>query len=179
MKTLVKGLALSVGVLAGIALLAHAANNWTGTNNAGVATTFCSKDVGGGVEANCVVPVEPTGGVATSGGTPAHYLSAATNNATLVKNAAGVLLGIAIVNTTATAGDFRVYNLATAPVCTSGTAVVWNIPIPANTTAAGVVIPIPNGAYLSAGIGFCYTGVNSDTDNTNAVVGVNINLLYN
>jgi hypothetical protein len=156
-----------------------AQTTYTVINGSNALQTMCTYTYGSTNFINCMVPVEPTGGLPTTGGTPTHTLSAASNNSTNVKNAAGVLLNVTIVNTTTTAGDFRVYNTASAPTCSSATGVVWNVPIPANTTAAGIVIPIPGGMYLGTGISFCYTGANADNDNTNAVTGVNINLLYN
>lgn len=155
-----------------VSLVAHAANN--------VSLSVCSFDTtgSGGPQAACVVPTD-THGIPLSGGTPGHLLSAATNNSTSVKASAGEMMSVNIVNTTATAADLRFYNSASAPTCSSATGVLWNVPIPANTTAAGIVIPLPNGLYFSTGIAFCLTGANADNDNTNTVTGINLNYIYN
>jgi hypothetical protein len=116
----------------------------------------------------------------TGGATPAHYLSAASNNATNVKATAGTIYGLSLINTTATLYYLRLYDVATsAPTCSSATGVVQNIPIPANTAGAGVVLNFDGvGMLFANGIGFCLTGAFADNDNTNAATGVAVNLIY-
>lgn len=109
---------------------------------------------------------------------PFHLLSAATTNSTLVKSGAGQLSEIVAINTTATVYDLRFYDSNVAPTCSSTTGVVWNVPVPANTSGGGVVIPIPAGVRFSSGIGFCLTGAVADNDNTNAAAGIAINLSF-
>lgn len=108
-----------------------------------------------------------------------HYAtSAASNNATNVKNAAGTVSTISVVNTTATIYYLRMYNLASAPTCSSATGFVNTIPVPASTSGAGIVIPITVPHSFTTGIGYCLTGGGSSTDNTNAATGVYINIWY-
>jgi hypothetical protein len=108
-----------------------------------------------------------------------HYAtSTASTNATNIKNAAGTVSTISVVNTTATLYYLRMYNLASAPTCSSATGFVNTIPIPASTSGAGIVIPITLPHAYTTGIGYCLTGGGSSTDNTNAATGVYINIWY-
>lgn len=108
-----------------------------------------------------------------------HYAtSAASTNATNIKNAAGTVSTISVVNTTATLYYLRMYNLASAPTCSSATGFVHTIPIPASTSGAGIVIPITVPHAYTTGIGYCLTGGGSSTDNTNAATGVYISIWY-
>lgn len=109
---------------------------------------------------------------------PGHLLSAASNNSTNVKNAAGEICALVIVNTTATMYDFRLYNSSTGPLCASPSSVAWNTPVPASTSGAGFTVSLPNNMSFTTGIGFCLTGANADNDNTNAATGVNINYTF-
>ena len=115
----------------------------------------------------------------TSGGTSACYItSAATTNATNCKASAGQLYGYEAVNTTATLYYLRLYNLASAPTCSSATGFIRTIPIPASTTGAGIQRSIDIGEAYGTGIGFCLTGGGSSTDNTSAATGVYLTLNY-
>lgn len=117
--------------------------------------------------------------VTDSGTSTLHYAtSAASTNATNVKASAGTISTLAVVNTTATLYYLRMYNLASAPTCSSATGFVNTIPIPASTSGAGIVIPITVPHAFTTGIGYCLTGGGSSTDNTNAATGVYINLWY-
>lgn len=108
-----------------------------------------------------------------------HYAtSAASTNATNIKASAGTVSVISIVNTTATLYYLRMYNLASAPTCSSATGFVNTIPVPASTSGAGIVIPIAVPHAYTTGIGYCLTGGGSSTDNTNAATGVYINIWY-
>ena len=108
-----------------------------------------------------------------------HYAtSAASTNATNIKNAAGTVSTISVVNTTATVYYLRMYNLSSAPTCSSATGFVNTIPVPASTSGAGIVIPITVPHAFTTGIGYCLTGGGSSTDNTNAATGVYINIWY-
>lgn len=109
----------------------------------------------------------------TGGCTPGGAASAASTNATSVKASAGTLCGGIVINTTATLYYLRLYNLATAPTCSSATGFVATIPIPASTTGSGTLLQFgPFGAAFSTGIAYCLTGGGSSTDNTNAATGV-------
>jgi len=116
-------------------------------------------------------PASPV--AATSGGaTPFYYISAATNNSTNKKASAGTVYSLVVINTTATLKFLRLYDLATAPTCTSNTGVVFYAPIPANSsTGAGFSAAFPVGAAFTSGIGWCITGAAGDTDNTSVAVG--------
>ena len=116
-------------------------------------------------------------------GTPYHLLSGATNNSTSVVAGKSYLCGaLVITNLGSTTGlDLRFYDSATAPTCSSATGVVLNIAIPVNATAAniaGISIPLPSLIKFTNGLGFCLTGAVADNDNTNAVVGVQVNFGY-
>jgi hypothetical protein len=117
----------------------------------------------------------PTSGGCTIGATQ----SAASTNATSVKGSAGLLCGGTVINTTATLYYLRLYNLASAPTCSSATGFVATIPVPASTSGAGTVINLGTyGATFATGIGFCLTGGGSSTDNTSAATGVYVTLAY-
>jgi hypothetical protein len=138
-------------------------------------TNYVSLTTAGAVRTNLVA--DPTGGC-----TPTHTLSAATTNSTNIKNAAGTLCSVTIINNTATAADFRLYNLSAAPTCSSATGVVANYGVQANTTSPGLS---PNlgtyGLNFDTGIGFCLTNydpANIDTANSASVTGIQINLAY-
>ena len=122
----------------------------------------------------------PTAG-ASGGATPYHLLSTASTNATNVKNGTGTLYSITVINNTATAADLRIYNTASSPTCSSGTGVVANYGIQANTTSPGLSINLGAvGMALSTGISFCLTAYDgTDTNNSNAPTGLQVNLTYN
>ena len=108
-----------------------------------------------------------------TGATPSAVASAASTNSTNVKASAGRLMGIYLVNTTATLYYIRFYNLASAPTCSSATGFLFTMPIPASTTGAGFSMPFPpSGLAFGTGIGYCITGGASSTDNTNAATGI-------
>ena len=109
-----------------------------------------------------------------------HFTSsAASTNATSVKGSAGQLCGLEVVNTTSTLYYLRLYNLASAPTCSSATGFIRSVPIPHGTgTGAGIVSVTPFGQSYGTGIAFCFTGGGSSTDNTNAATGVYITLFY-
>lgn len=107
-----------------------------------------------------------------------YLASAASTNSTSCKGSAGNFYGFRFVNTTATLYYLRMYNSSSAPTCSSATGFIESIPIPASTSGGGIVaisdIPINYGT----GIGFCFTGGSSSTDNTNAATGVFGAILY-
>ena len=127
-------------------------------------------------------PVTVNAAAATTGGCTPYHLSggtAASTNSTSVKGSAGTLCSLTAINTTATVYYLRMYNLSSAPTCSSATGAVHTYPIPASATGAGLTIPL--GAFGEAygtGIGFCVTGGGSDTDNTSAATGVYIEASY-
>lgn len=108
-------------------------------------------------------------------------VSAASTNATNCKASAGNVYGFRFVNTTQTVYYLRMYNLTTSPTCSSATGFIESIPIPPGssaTTSGGIVAMEPFGEGYSTGIGFCFTGGSSSTDNTNAATGVFGSILY-
>jgi hypothetical protein len=119
---------------------------------------------------------------ATSGGTSVCYItSAASTNATNCKASAGQLYGYDLVNTTTTIYYLRIYNLSSAPTCSSATGFVRTIPVPpagAAGQAGGIARSLPVGEAYGTGLGFCLTGGGSSTDNTNAATGVYVSLNY-
>lgn len=115
---------------------------------------------------------------ALGGATPYHLLSAASNNSTNVKASAGTVYDITIIQTTTTLGDFRFYDSASAPTCSSSTGVVNNYAIQSNATSPGLHLTFPSGKNFVNGISFCLTGAVADNDNTSFVTGVQINMNY-
>lgn len=132
------------------------------------------------INTNNVGAVWTTQVPATNGGTlSCPVQSAASTNATNCKNAAGQIYNIQAVNTTSTIYFLRLYNLSSAPTCSSATGFIRTIPIPHGTgTGAGIAIDQSVGEAFSTGIGFCLTGGGSSTDNTNAATGVYVTILY-
>jgi len=125
------------------------------------------------------VYVAPMATAGISAGALTHALqSAASTNATNIKATPGNVYGIHAINTTATLYYLRLYNLTTAPTCSSATGFVETIPIPASATGAGVVLPFPVGKAFATGIAYCLTGGGTSTDNTNAAVGVFVGIEY-
>jgi hypothetical protein len=114
----------------------------------------------------------------TGGATPSFLAAAATTNATNVKASAGTLYHISASNTTATIYYLRMYNLSTAPTCSSATGFVETIPVPASTSGGGREIDIAVGQAYGTGIGFCITGGAASTDNTSAATGVFVTVTY-
>jgi hypothetical protein len=109
------------------------------------------------------------------GASAGAVVSAASNNSTNVKASAGRILGVYLVNTTATVYYLKFYNLAAAPTCSSATGWLFTLPIPASATSTGGGFSMnfgPTGFAMSAGVGYCITGGAANTDNTNAATGI-------
>lgn len=133
----------------------------------------------GGDGATIMGPANPFYMTLGVGCTPGGVQSASSTNATNIKASAGTFCGGHAVNTTGTIYYLRLYNLATAPTASSATGYVLTIPIPANTTGAGLLLDFgPYGAAFSTGIGFVITGGPTSTDNTNAATGVFVNYTF-
>ena len=116
---------------------------------------------------------------ATSGGwTPFHLISAASTNATVVKNAAGQIGSFNIGNTNAAIRFVKLYDKATTP--SVGTDVpVKTLLIPGSTTGGGNAQNYPLGVLFSNGISIATTTGIADSDT--AAVGLNdlcINIDY-
>jgi hypothetical protein len=105
-----------------------------------------------------------------SGASAQHLVSAATTNATLVKNAAGKVLGWYFSNTTAAWVYVKLHNQSTTP--TAGSGVVRTIGIPPNDSASWFS---EGGITFTAGIGLTTVTGAADADTTavtlNAIVG--------
>lgn len=107
---------------------------------------------------------------------PRKYLSAASNNATLVKAGASRITSILAVNTGAAVYFLKLYDKATSPVCGTDIPVI-TIPVPFLASNAGtVLLENSTGLNFRNGVGFCLTGGIADNDNSNAAAGVAINL---
>lgn len=95
-------------------------------------------------------------------------LSAATTNPVLVKNSAGRITKLIIVNYAAAPRFLKLYNLATAPV--PGTSAVFTtFQIAASSTL--VLDCGPDGLFFGVGIGFGITGAMAENDATAIAAG--------
>lgn len=110
----------------------------------------------------------PTPATTQGSSTYSTLVSAATNNATLVKGSAGVIGIFHVSNSSATARWLKIYNKATAPV--PGTDVpVLNFLLPASSNFS---IPVgPFGLRLATGIGYAITANQPTNDNTAIAAG--------
>lgn len=108
---------------------------------------------------------------------PVHFLSAASNNSTIVQTGKVVLHVLLPINTTATLYYLKLYDKATAPTC--GTDVPkLTVPVPSTGTVnqgGGVSLPSADGLVFINGFGFCLTGGIADNDNTSAATGIVLN----
>ena len=113
------------------------------------------------------------------GAIPYHFNSGNTTNSTNVKNSEGTIYSIIAINTNTTLYYLKLYDTSGAPVC-NVTPVVHTIAIPYGSSGAGggFVLPLPTGLQFYNGIGFCITGGQSDTDNTNASTGITLSISY-
>jgi hypothetical protein len=147
--------------------------------------------VGGTVQAftRLMVTAPPARLVGVSQGTPAFLAmtntpatptanvltTAASTNATSVKNGAGNLYAVTLTNPTATPAYVKLYNKASAP--TVGTDVpVAVFPVPANSDVVREFGAV--GQRFSTGIALAVTGAIGDSDTSNAVAGVHSMLSY-
>lgn len=123
--------------------------------------------------ANGVANVTVIPGTA-NGLTTYHLVSAATTNATNIKNAAGQVYGWYIYNSNAAARKVAFHNSASAP--TAGASIFFTLMIPP-TSAANV--EFTNGIAFSSGIGI--STVTGLADNDTTAVAANdliINIFY-
>lgn len=123
--------------------------------------------------------VNPSGAIfiAAPSSVPARLpSSAATTNATLVKNAAGTIFHIFGMNTSAATKYLKFYNKATAPTVGTDTPYL-TLALP---PTAGFAFDIPEDLAFSLGIGYAITGLAADADATAVAVGdvVGLNVLY-
>ncbi len=119
--------------------------------------------------------------VIATGGLTSYTAAGASTNATSVKGSAGTVYGYSLSNTTTTVYYLRMYNLSSAPTCSSSTGYVATIPIPPAASSGlvgGREIQKNIGQAFTTGVGFCITGGSGSTDNTNAASGVFVEILY-
>lgn len=96
------------------------------------------------------------------GSTRSRVKAAASTNSTNLKGSAGVVLGYALYNNTASAKFFKFYDKATAPTVGTDTP-AFTIIIPAS---GGANVSFETGVPFSTGIGYGITGAVTDADTT-------------
>jgi hypothetical protein len=99
----------------------------------------------------------------SGGWTPYHLISAASTNATNVKNSAGQVGPIAVGNVNASPRYLKLYDKASAPTVGSDTP-VWTMIIPGNTAGAGSNISVVCGLVFANGISYALTAGMADND---------------
>lgn len=132
-------------------------------SNGSTTFTFAADDIGGGTLVSRVKQVVGPDGTGADAWTLSKLLSAATTNATSVKNAPGTLGMLIAVNVTATVYYLKLFNKASAPTVGSD-APVMTIPIPANSSGAGIALNFGVGLAFSVGIGLAITSGVADLD---------------
>jgi hypothetical protein len=115
----------------------------------------------------------------TGGATPYKLVSAATTNATNIKNGAGQIFMVTASNVNAAVRYLKFYNKATAPTVGTDTPVL-TFAIPGNTAGAGTNIPIPAcGIAFGTGISFALTTEATDAGTTGVAANeIVINVAY-
>jgi hypothetical protein len=121
-----------------------------------------------------VTPLAHTAG----GATPYKLVSAASTNATSLKNGAGQIYSIVAMNINAAVRYLKLYNKASAPTVGTDTP-VQVYAIPGATTGGGFSINIPVGMEFTTGISFALTTGITDAD-TGAVAAseILVNIIY-
>ncbi len=103
--------------------------------------------------------------VSTSGGASIYsFLSTAAVQSAAIKASAGQVYALHFFNNSATVCYVRLYNQTGAPASTDTP--VYRAVIPASTSGAGFVVPIPPGVAFSSGIGVRVTAAVADNDTT-------------
>ena len=110
---------------------------------------------------------------ATGAASGTHIVSAATTNATIVKNAAGRVVGWSLANTNAAFRYVKLHNQTTLP--TAGTGVVRTIALPPNSVSN---IHLDGGIAFTTGIGLTTVTGSADADNVAVGVGDIVGDLY-
>lgn len=98
---------------------------------------------------------------------PFTLVSAASNNATVVKDYMGTIGSITAVNISGTIHYLKFYNMGTTPNPASDTPVAV-YPVPASTNGQSITINVPSGIRLSKGISFAIVKGIASNDNTSA-----------
>lgn len=105
--------------------------------------------------------------VPVGGCLPGVFVLANSNNATLVKSTPGNLYNIQVFNLTGTLFYLKFYNKASSPApATDNALLVKVIPVPANSSGAGVAIDFSTPIFFSTGIALAVVANVSNTDNT-------------
>lgn len=89
---------------------------------------------------------------------------AATTNSTNVKNAAGIITEISVYNSSATIAWLKLYDVAAAPTCGTGTPVGRYMIPGASAGGAGSNVTISLGKNFATGISYCVTTGIADAD---------------
>lgn len=126
------------------------------------------------VGAAILVGVAIASHVAHAQTSPRHYMSAATNNSTLVRAGRVSVGSLSAVNSTATVYYLKLYDKVTAPTC--GTDIPkLTLAVPPNTLNPNLTPDLGSGIQFFSGLGFCLVALIADNDNTSAVTGIAIN----
>lgn len=138
------------------------ADNFTANAGSG-GSVFAADELAGPVLYPRIKVSVGADGTAQDNWTGARLVSAASTNATVVKASAGAVGFIYAVNLNAAVRYLKLYNKASAPTVGTDTPVA-TLPIPASTTGAGFMIPIPNGVAFTTGIAYATTTGAADSD---------------
>lgn len=139
------------------------------TNAGSGGSTFASDDVSS-VQYPRVKTSVGSDGVAQDNWTPFRLISAASTNATNVKASAGALGFIWAVNLNAAVRYLKLYNKASSPTVGTDTPIA-TLPIPASTTGAGFMLPIPGGVAFTTGVSYALTTGYADADTAAVAAG--------
>ncbi len=96
-----------------------------------------------------------------------------------IKASPGQVYGLQFFNKSGSIWYGRLYNMTTAPASTDAANIIHRFLVPANTSGAGFVVPMPVALACATGIGIRMTGAIADNDTT--VVTANVllgNVLY-
>lgn len=121
-------------------------------------------------------------GAVSGGATPFTYVNvSASNNATRIKSTPGQVYAIQVVNISGVIGYLKLYDRGSAAPVPGTDTPIFNLPIPANTSAAGVALQVPVGMVFANGIGFAITQGIALNDNTAYATAAQIalNVQYN
>lgn len=102
------------------------------------------------------------------------------NNTTAVAVCSGscVLTGLLVFNNSATIAYAKLYATLQASVTCGTTTVSDEIMIPANTSGAGAVVPLPTPVYYPNGLTLCVTTGYADSDTTAPAASTYLVTLY-
>lgn len=120
------------------------------TNAGSGGSTFAADDIGAGILASRVKILQGADGTGQDNWTRAFLLSAASTNGTVIKASPGAIGFIYAANLNAAVRYLKLYDATSVTVGT--TSQVAALPIPASTTGAGFVLPIPGGLAFTTGI---------------------------